>query len=144
MLDGQAAMWIENGEERQVRARLGFTYRHGYELELIEPREGTDFYSRDLHPEGEIFLHHLGFLVSDVDRETARLTSRGVPLAVRGRVQSGPMRGNFSYLDTRPEFGVFTELICVRLMGVQTRTPPWLARFLAKRQVKSGKRAMSM
>jgi hypothetical protein len=54
MLDGEVAQWIENGKELRVSARFGFTYHQGYELELIEPRQGADFYARDLNPDGEI------------------------------------------------------------------------------------------
>ncbi len=144
MLDGEAALWIENGKELHVSGRLGFVYYEGFELELIEPRQGADFYARDLDPDGEIFLHHFGFLVHDLDRQTARLTSQGVPLLVRGRLHSGPLTANFSYLDTRAEFGLITELICMRFLGLRTRIPPPLARYMGRRQIKSGKRAVSL
>lgn len=144
MLDGEAALWIENGKELHVRGRLGFTYHQGYELELIEPRQGADFYARDLDPDGEIFLHHFGFRVHDLDLQTARLTSRGVPLLVRGRIHSGPLTGNFSYLDTRKEFGLITELICLQFLGIRARIPPPLARYMGRYQTRSGKRALSI
>jgi Glyoxalase/Bleomycin resistance protein/Dioxygenase superfamily len=144
MLDGESALWIENGKELGVRARLGLTYHQGYELELIEPRQGDDFHARDLNPDGEIFLQHFGLRVQDLDLQTARLTSQGVPLLVRGRIRSGPLRADFSYLDTRAEFGLITELICMRFLGIHTRVPPPLARYMGRRQMKSGKRAMSL
>jgi hypothetical protein len=144
MIDGEAALWIENGKELDIGARLGLTYHQGYELELIEPRKGADFYARDLKPDGEIFLHHFGFLVHDLDLQTARLTSQGVPLLVRGRIQSGPLRGDFSYLDTRGEFGLITELICIQFLGIHTRIPPPLARFVGRHQTRSGKRVLSL
>ena len=144
MLDGESARWIEKGKELRVSGRLGFTYHQGYELELIEPRRGADFYARDLNPEGEIFLHHFGVRVRDLDLQTARLTSQGVPLLVRGRVHSGPLTGDASLLDTRAEFGLITELICMRFLGIHTRVPPPLARFMGRRQMKSGKRALSL
>jgi hypothetical protein len=34
-----------------------------------------------------------------------------VSLLVRGRIHSGPLTADFSYLDTRGEFGLITELI---------------------------------
>jgi len=144
MLDGEAARWIENGKELHVRARLGLTYHQGYELELIEPRQGDDFHARDLNPDGEIFLQHFGFLVHDLDLQTARLTSQGVPLLVRGRLHSGPLTGDFSYLDTRAEFGIITELICLRFVGIHGRVPPPLARYMGRRQTRSGKRVLSL
>ena len=99
MLDGEATLWIENGKELRVSARLGLTYHQGYELELIEPRQGDDFHARDLNPVGEIFLQHFGLRVQDLDLQTARLTSQGVPLLVRGRSGSGPLTGDFDNLN---------------------------------------------
>ncbi len=144
MIDGEAALWIENGKELDIGARLGLTYHQGYELELIEPRKGADFYARDLNPDGEIFLHHFGFLVHDLDLQTARLTSQGVPLLVRGRIHSGPLTADFSYLDTRGAFGLITELICMQFLGIHTRIPPPLARFVGRHQMRSGKRVLSL
>ena len=144
MLDGEPALWIENGKELHVSGRIGLTYHQGYELELIEPRQGTDFYARDLNPDGEIFLHHFGFLVHDLDLQTARLTSQGVPLLVRGRIHSGPATADFSYLDTREEFGIITELISMRFLGLHTRIPAPLARYMGRRQTRSGKRVLSL
>src|ERR1700741_3588459 len=40
MRDGESALWSENGKELGVRARLGLPYHQGYEVELIEPRQG--------------------------------------------------------------------------------------------------------
>jgi Glyoxalase/Bleomycin resistance protein/Dioxygenase superfamily len=144
MLDAEVARWIENGKELRASARFGFTYHQGYELELIEPRQGADFYARDLNPDGEIFLQHFGLRVHDLDLQTARLTSQGVPLLVRGRSGSGPLTADFCYLDTRAEFGVITELICMRFLGIHWRIPPPLARYMGRRQMRSGKRVLSL
>jgi len=40
-----------------------------------------------------------------------------VPLLVRGRSGPGPLTSNFSYLDTRAEFGLITEMVCMRFLG---------------------------
>lgn len=48
------------------------------------------------------------------------------------------------YLDTRAEFALITELICMHFLGIRTRTPPPLARYMGRRQMKSGKRALSL
>src|SRR4051812_44933000 len=47
VFDSEVGRWIENGKESRASARFGFSYHHGYELELIEPRQGADFYARD-------------------------------------------------------------------------------------------------
>jgi hypothetical protein len=124
IIGSDVTQWIEKGCEKTTSARFGFSYHREFELELIEPRTGTDFYERDLGGDGDIVLHHIGVRVRDVDLETARLTSRGVPLLVRGRSSAGPFRGDFSYLDTRAEFGIIVELICTRFLGLRARIPP--------------------
>jgi len=145
MLDTDIGLWIENGQTIVGGSvRYGFTYHQGYELELIEPRQGCEFYARDMHPDGEIFLQHLAVRVSDVDAQIARLGRLGVPLLVRGRSGAGPMVGNIAYLDTRAEFGIITELICTRFLGISTRLPPpSLARYMGRRQNRGGNRVLS-
>nr|WP_199256231.1 VOC family protein [Mycolicibacterium mengxianglii] len=145
IFDSEISQWIENGKELGASARFGFSYHRGYELELIQPRHGADLYARDLNPDGEIFLHHVGVRVRNLDLHTARLTSQGVPLLVRGRSGSGPLSGEFAYLDTRAEFGMITELICTRFLGIHTRIPPpKLARYMGRRQINSDKRVLSL
>ena len=146
ILDTDIGQWTENGKTAHGgRIRYGFTSHRGYELELIEPRQGGDFYARDVHPGGELFLQHLGFRVRDVDVSIARLARLGVPLLARGRGGTGPMVSNFAYLDTRAQFGIITELICSRFLGIPIRMPsPALARYMGRRQVRGGKRVLSL
>lgn len=145
IFDSHTDRWIEGGKESQADARFGFSYHHGFELELIEPRQGAGFYLRGLDSCREPSLHHVGFRVRDLDLQTARLAGQGVPLLVRGRSGSGPVSGDFAYLDTRPEFGIITELVSTRFLGIQVRVPPpRLARHMARRQKSSGKRVLSL
>jgi glyoxalase/bleomycin resistance protein/dioxygenase superfamily protein len=144
IMDTEVGRWIENGKESRAKVRFGFSSHQRYELELIEPRQGADFYTRDLTADGDIHLHHLGIWVRDLDLQIARLTSQGIPLLVRGYSGSGPVSGNFAYFDTRPEFGIITELTCTRFLGIQARIPsPRLARYVGRRQIRSGKRVLS-
>jgi len=134
--------WNELGEDKTIGATIGFAYHQGYELELIEPGQDAGFYAQDLDPEGEIVVHHYGFLVSGVDDWVARLEKRGVPLLVRGKLALGPVTGDFAYLDTREECGMITELIDMRLLGIRFKMPQRLVASLAKLQVRSGKRCL--
>ncbi len=43
ILAGNPTLWIEGGEKRSYRGRIAIAYHEGFELELIEPGEGSDF-----------------------------------------------------------------------------------------------------
>ena len=43
--EGSPAQWRERDESREVRLKIGLAYRSSFELELIQPIHGTDFYS---------------------------------------------------------------------------------------------------
>jgi len=64
---GNTALWREQGTERSYRGKLGIGYLHGLELELLEAGEGSDLYRRFIDPGGKPVLHHLAFVVEDVD-----------------------------------------------------------------------------
>ena len=57
------------------------------------------------HGEG---VNHLGFLVDDLDAETAKLVGKGFRVISSGKTLSG---GAFAYLDTDKVGGIVFELI---------------------------------
>jgi hypothetical protein len=86
---GAASMWREHGEEHHFRGKMGLAYHRGFELELLQPGEGSNFYRQSLDTVGRIVVQHLGFSVMDVDAWANRLTaSSGYPIWVRGRLQT--------------------------------------------------------
>ncbi len=69
--------------------------------ELVQPVEGEGIYKESLDRRGEGIID-LTFTVDDLDRETARLVEKGVPVIFSGK----PRTGNaFAYFDTRKEGG---------------------------------------
>ena len=78
--------------------------RDKFDLELISPVEGKPIYSDFLNSKGE-GIHHIAFIVPNLDEETAELVKKGIPVlnkAVR------PNGSGFTYFD----FGnVIIELI---------------------------------
>lgn len=136
--------WMEKGEDMNISAKLGFAYHQGHELELIEPGDNASFYAQDLDPQGEIVVHHFGFMIKNLEDWMARLASQGVPLLVRGKLSMGIVTGEFAYFDTRKECGMITELISMKILGVHRKLPSALLERLARLQVKTGKRTISV
>ncbi|MBI9073913.1 MAG: VOC family protein [Desulfatibacillum sp.] len=144
LASGPVDMWTENGKDRNFSGKLGSSLYQGKELELLEPGEGSDFYRRALDPKGRIVVHHLAFLVPDVDEAAERLTASGCPLWVRGRIKKGPYKIEFAYMDALGQCGFVLEFMSHRLLGRPVKPPAGLYAFLGKVQKKTGKRSLDI
>ncbi len=98
---------LVRGKKTHVKARLAFAKAGPVELELIEPREGSDdIYGEFLRRKGE-GVHHLKIPSRNFAGDLAFLQGRGV-----GVLQSADTeRVNYAYLDTEPIAGVIFELL---------------------------------
>ena len=78
-------------------------------LEFVQPLEGDPIHNEFARDYGE-GLHHVAYLVDDLEAETARLGEKDIPVITR--VYSGPEGAGFAYLDLRPNGGnMLIELI---------------------------------
>ena len=77
------------------------------QLELIEVVEGETIHSKFLRETGE-GLHHIGFIVEDIEEELIRLEKEGISVLERGIIQE---MVKFVYLDTQKRLGIILELI---------------------------------
>jgi methylmalonyl-CoA/ethylmalonyl-CoA epimerase len=85
---------------RIARSDLG-----GLTVELIQPLKGKSIYDEFLEEKGE-GLHHLAFMVDDVDAEAAELEKKGFKV-----VQTGAMRNTkWAYLEVTGSGGLLIEL----------------------------------
>jgi len=85
---------------------IGFARSGNLQIELLRPVRGVGLHSEFLASNGP-GLHHLGFLVDDIDAEVAAADALGFE-----RVQGatfGSLR--FCYLDTWDAFGLYVELV---------------------------------
>ena len=131
---GKLAFWYERGERRSVKGKLGTAQYQGVELELLEPTEGSDFYKDSLDPQGKIIVHHLAFLVEDVAYWVKRFEEEGFPVWIQGRINYGPLRIDFVYMDTESETGYVIEFFSQRFFGLKWWPPAGFFRTLAKFQ----------
>ena len=141
---GSPAFWIEKGDKRQFRGKLGISHHHGVELELLEPGEGSDFYRRSLDPAGRIVMQHLGFLVDDVDAWAAKLTAAGAAVWVRGAITLGPAKTQFAYMDTEEKVGIVIEFISQRCFGLKWWPLNAIFKVAARLEKWSGKRSIAV
>ena len=141
---GSPAFWIEKGDERSFRGKLGFSHHNGVELELLEPGEGSDFYRRSVDPEGRIVVQHLGFLVDDVDAWAEKLIVAGAAIWVKGAITLGPAKTQFVYMDTEEMAGIVIEFISQRCFGLKWWPLDAIFKLAARLEKWSGKRSISV
>ncbi len=77
------------------------------QIELIQVLEGKTIHSEFLEKRGE-GLHHLGFVVKDIEKELTILKKEGIDVLERGEVLEVV---KFAYLDTEKMLGIILELI---------------------------------
>ena len=95
----------DRGEEKHIKARLGFAMMGQVELELIHIVEGDSVHLEFLREHGE-GIHHLGFRVDDFEAKFAQAKAMGLEV-----LQTGPFGRFYAYLDTRRQGGLIFELI---------------------------------
>ncbi|MGB6836216.1 MAG: VOC family protein [Dehalococcoidia bacterium] len=95
----------DRGEEKHIKARLGFLTMGQVEIELIHILEGDSVHLEFLREHGE-GLHHLGFRVKDFQAKLEQAKAMGFDV-----LQTGPLGRFYAYLDTRQYGGIIVELI---------------------------------
>jgi len=94
------------GERVSCALALGFARSGNMQIELIQPVRGSGLHVEFLASHGP-GVHHLGFLVDDIDAVVAFGAANGVANVMGGRF--GSLR--FCYLDTFDALGVYVELV---------------------------------
>ena len=92
------------GKPTWAREKIALAQVGAVQLELVQPVEGDSIYQDFLTEHGE-GLHHLNFLVDDVDDldETAEiLAEEGFPTSQSGRIGTSEDKGGYNYIDIKP------------------------------------------
>ena len=142
--NGSPVFWRERGQERSIRGKMGLANHRGFELELLEPTEGSEFYRQSLNPADGIVVQHLGLLVQDVDEWADRLGATGSPVWIRGKLKIGPATADFCYMDTVEEAGLIIEFISWRIFGRPFSPPATLYHVAGRLEKWSGKRSSAV
>jgi hypothetical protein len=138
---GRPVVWREQGEERHPTLKLGLAYHQGIQVELLEPGTGTGFYRNSLDPDGRPVIHHLGFLVADVDEAANKVEATGTKLIVRGALKGIGLAAEFAYMD-KGDAGLFLEFIHMTLFGFPTRLPASMVHSIGWVQKRIGHRCL--
>jgi len=109
---GKPIYWRELGKEKQVEGKMALSVYQNMEIEILEPTNGSEFYAKSVHPQGKAVLHHIGFLVDEIDTWIACFQQHGLHVQVEGRLELGRMHVDFAYMDNFKELGFLLELIC--------------------------------
>jgi methylmalonyl-CoA/ethylmalonyl-CoA epimerase len=94
------------GQPSDFSMKIALGMMGNLQIELIEVLRGKTIYEEFLERNGE-GLHHLGFVVKDMDKRVETLRDLGI-----GVLMSGERVGaKFAYMDTEPIVGVIFEFI---------------------------------
>ena len=94
------------GKASDARAKLAFFNMGQVQLELIEPDENPSTWREFLDKHGE-GVHHIAFVIKDMDGKIRALEQNGMPLIQRGDYDGG----RYAYIDTFKKLKVLTELL---------------------------------
>lgn len=94
------------GEQVSCALELGFARSANMQIELLQPVRGQGLHVEFLATNGP-GLHHLGFIVDDLDPVVALGSELGFPKVMGS--QFGSLR--FCYLDTWEALGLYVELV---------------------------------
>jgi methylmalonyl-CoA/ethylmalonyl-CoA epimerase len=84
-----------------AREKLAKAQAGAVELELVQPIDGDSIYQDFLMEHGE-GLHHLKFVVDNVDETAEILAKQGFPNLQGGHVGSPEYNAAYAYIDIKP------------------------------------------
>jgi len=111
------------GKPSWAREKIALARVGNVQLELVQPVEGDSIYRDFLLEHGE-GLHHINFLVDDVDEMAAKLTEAGFPSIQGAHYGSSEYRNGFSYHPIEPLRTIWEP---VHIGGPKGVEPVWFA-----------------
>jgi catechol 2,3-dioxygenase-like lactoylglutathione lyase family enzyme len=105
---------IEKDKEVHPLLRIALGYTGPIQLELIQVVEGETIHLN--HPaESPWRVHHIGFMVQDIERRLNASQKLGIGVLQRGTIKDIGFTVDYAYLDTVDEAGVVIEFIQWRM-----------------------------
>ncbi|MBN3782371.1 VOC family protein [Burkholderia sp. Ac-20345] len=95
------------GEPATVTMDVGLAYRGDLQIELIHVTNDASSPYRDVHGQPLVGLHHVAWVVDDLDAALAQLTARGLRVVFDARNPATRV----AYLDDADDPGVRVEVI---------------------------------
>lgn len=114
---------IDRGCEAAVRLRIAVSFSGGVQFELIQVLEGRSIHLDHLEEQGE-GLHHLGFVVKDLEASVRACENAGIDVMHRGALRFMGMKFEYAYMDTTGVGGIIIEFIKVTFLGINVPQAP--------------------
>ena len=109
----QPVFTVEKSGPVNATLRIAMAYAGGVQIELIQVTQGRSYYNDTLDQrEG---LHHLGFMVNDLEKRLAVCQDQGIGIIQRGQIKHKGFTVDYAYMDTLAVGGVIFEFIQTRL-----------------------------
>ncbi|TDK63301.1 hypothetical protein E2K98_07605 [Bacillus salipaludis] len=99
---------VFEGEPTEGKSKYMFINTPLIQLEIIEPGDSPSTWKKHLDTYGES-VHHISFVVEDMDEKIKMLEEMGYPVIQRGNFWNG--KGRYAYMDTTSTFKVIIELL---------------------------------
>ena len=113
-----------HGKTVWAREKIALAQVGDVQLELVQPVAGDSIYQDWLNEHGE-GLHHMNFLVDDVDEATEMLVKQGFPSIQSGRFGPKEQKGAYNYIDIKPLCAIWEPVHIGEEIGAQpTIYPP--------------------
>ena len=112
-----------HGKKVWGREKIAVTQVGNVQLELVSPVEGPSIYGDWIEEHGE-GLHHLNFLVDDVDEAQRVLVEEGFVSLQSGKFEPRRLKGGYDYIDTWPLRVIWEPVCCAGEIGAQPRMYP--------------------
>ncbi len=110
---------IEKSGAVDATLKIGTAYTGGVQLELIQVTKGRSYYNDTLDTrEG---LHHLGFMVTDMENRLKKCEELGIEVIQRGQLKLKLITIDYAYLDTTKDGGCIFELIQARVGPIKMK-----------------------
>lgn len=114
LLDVRPEPCIEGGREVHPLLRIALAYAGSVQVEFIQVIAGESFHLNHLG-KSEEEVHHLGFMVQDINKRLEAYRKGGIGILQRGTIKTAGVRVDYAYLDTVGLAGVIIELLRWRL-----------------------------
>lgn len=118
---------IVRGQPVEARLKFALAYSGRVQLELIEVLKGETIHTEALRERGE-GLHHLGFIVNNLDERLQACRVAGIEVLQQGVIEEMGFRIDYAYLNTASPGGVIFELIQNRIGHIRIGMSPLLLR----------------
>jgi len=97
-----------------AREKLAFAKAGGVQIELVQAVEGPSIYRDWLEERGE-GLHHMNFLVDNLDETAAALAGQGFPSIQSAKCGAEELKGGYNYFDIKPLCAILEPVHEVRV-----------------------------